>query len=62
MWITLHGLRHTFAREKFEREVGNSTNKREIRAAKERVAKELGHGRPEVTAIYLGARNSERPA
>ena len=54
--ITLHGLRHAFAREKFEREVGNSTNKREIRAAMERVAKELGHGRPEVTAIYLGGK------
>jgi integrase len=54
--ITLHGLRHAFAREEFEREVGDSTNKREIRAAKERVAKELGHGRPEVTAIYLGGK------
>ena len=54
--ITLHGLRHAFAREEFEREVGDSTNKREIRAAMERVAKELGHGRPEVTAIYLGGK------
>ena len=36
--ITLHGLRHAFAREEFEREIGDSTNKREIRAAKERVA------------------------
>ena len=54
--ITLHGLRHAFAREKFEREISDSTNKREIRAAMERVAKELGHGRPEVTAIYLGGK------
>ena len=54
--ITLHGLRHAYAREEFEREVGGSTTKREIRAAKERVAKELGHGRPEVTNIYLGGK------
>ena len=54
--ITLHGLRHAFARENFEREIGDSTNKREIRAAMERVAKVLGHGRPEVTAIYLGGK------
>ena len=51
--ITLHGLRHVYAREEFEQKAGDSTNKREIRAAKERVAKELGHGRPEVTNIYL---------
>ncbi len=54
--ITLHGLRHAFAREEFEREAGGSTNKREVRAAKERVARELGHGRPEVTNIYLGGK------
>ncbi len=51
--ITLHGLRHVFARDDLEREVGGSTNKREIRAAKERTARKLGHGRSEVTNIYL---------
>lgn len=53
--ITLHGLRHVYAREEFEREAGGSNKRREIRAAKERVAQRLGHGRPEVTDIYLGS-------
>ncbi len=53
--ITPHGLRHVYAREGFKREAGDSTNKQEIQAAKIRVARELGHGRPEVTNIYLNS-------
>jgi site-specific recombinase XerC len=51
--ITLHGLRHVYARETFERYAGGSTGERELRAAKARTSLNLGHGRPEVTNIYL---------
>jgi integrase len=51
--ITEHGLRHSYAREEFERSVGDSKNRWRIKEAKMHVAVKLGHGRPEVTDIYL---------
>jgi site-specific recombinase XerC len=52
--ITPHGLRHSYAREAFERSVGGSKEDRcRIKEAKMHVAELLGHGRPEVTDLYL---------
>jgi integrase len=51
--ITPHGLRHSYAREEFERGVDGSQDKQQIKEVKMRVAEQLGHGRPEVTDIYL---------
>jgi integrase len=56
--ITVHGLRHAYAGEEFVRSLGGpgrggSFTKRRVKAAKLRVAELLGHGRPEVTDIYV---------
>jgi site-specific recombinase XerD len=51
--ITPHGLRHSYAREEFEREVCDSKDRQHIKEAKLNVAELLGHGRPEVTDLYL---------
>ena len=51
--ITPHGLRHAYARDEFERNINGSQDKHQIKDAKMRVAEQLGHGRPEVTNIYL---------
>jgi site-specific recombinase XerC len=52
--ITPHGLRHSYAREEFERSVdGSKENRCRIKEAKMHVAELLGHGRPEVTDLYL---------
>ena len=51
--ITPHGLRHSYAREEFERNINGSQDKQQIKEVKMRVAEQLGHGRPEVTNIYL---------
>ncbi len=51
------GLRHSYAREEFERSVGGSKNGWRIKEAKRGVAEKLGHGRPEVTDIYLHCKN-----
>lgn len=48
--LTIHGLRHKYARERYDRYLmsGFSTEN-----AKLAVAKELGHGRAEITMVYL---------
>jgi integrase len=56
--ITFHGLRHAYAGDEFARELGKagedeSRSKKRVREAKLRVAEKLGHGRPEVTDIYI---------
>jgi site-specific recombinase XerD len=51
--ITPHGLRHSYAREEFDRGARGSKDRRMIEEVKTRVAEQLGHGRPEVTNIYL---------
>jgi len=51
--ITPHGLRHSYAREEFDRGTRGSKDRRLIEEVKMRVAEQLGHGRPEVTNIYL---------
>lgn len=48
--ITFHGLRHTYAHEKFEEFVSNGHNKYE---ARKMVSELLGHHRDDVTRIYL---------
>ena len=52
--LTFHGLRHSFAREEFERRARKAKGRAKVRAAKLEVAELLGHGRPEVTTTYLG--------
>ena len=56
--ITPHGLRHSYAREVFERGIGASRDRQQIKETKMRVAKLLGHGRSEVTNIYLHSSKS----
>jgi len=51
--ITPHGLRHSYAREEFERNINDPQDKQQIKEVKMRVAEALGHGRPEVTNVYL---------
>ena len=56
--VTAHGLRHVFAARQYERELDRAweagfRGKKLVREAKLRVAKLLGHGRPEVTDIYI---------
>jgi integrase len=48
--LTFHGLRHTYAAEKFTEfaKIGKS-----VRQAKFAVSELLGHGRDDVTRIYL---------
>jgi integrase len=48
--ITLHGLRHRYARERYAEFLGQGKSNYE---ARKEVAKELGHGRDRVTLIYL---------
>ncbi len=54
--ITPHGLRHSYAREEFDRGAGGSKDRRLLEEVKMRVAEQLGHGRPDVTNIYLGGK------
>ena len=53
--ITFHGLRHTYAHEKYMEFVSNGHNKYE---ARKMVSELLGHHRDDVTRIYL-ARSKE---
>jgi|SRR5699024_8479908 len=47
---TLHGLRHHYARERYEKELQKGLTERQARV---QVSHRLGHGRDEVTKIYL---------
>lgn len=48
--LTFHGLRHSYARERFERNLSKGMSEKQARSD---VAACLGHGRDEVTKIYL---------
>ena len=48
--ITFHGLRHTYAHEKYDEFIKDGKTDFE---ARKRVAKLLGHHRDDVTRIYL---------
>lgn len=48
--ITVHGLRHSFAREEYEARIEQGMNAEQARLE---VAELLGHGRDDVTRIYL---------
>ena len=48
--ITFHGLRHTYAHEKYNEFINNGKNEKEARRM---VSELLGHHRDDVTRIYL---------
>lgn len=50
--LTYHGLRHTFARERYLEFISKGFSRHTSRKL---VAKQLGHGRADVTRIYLGS-------
>ncbi len=50
--LTFHGLRHTFAAEKYQQLVENGTDALEARYA---VSRLLGHNRADVTNVYLAS-------
>lgn len=50
--LTFHGLRHAYARQQYELRVKNGMKEQE---ARKEVAVLLGHGRDDVTRIYLGS-------
>lgn len=49
--LTFHGLRHAYAREQYEQRIGSGMSPSQ---ARKEVAGLLGHGRDDVTRIYLG--------
>lgn len=49
--LTFHGIRHAFAREQYEQRIEEGLSEKE---ARQEVAELLGHGRDDVTRIYLG--------
>lgn len=49
--LTYHGLRHTFARERYREFISKGFSRQTSRKL---VAEQLGHGRDDVTLIYLG--------
>lgn len=51
--LTLHGLRHAYARGRYKEFLDLGFTKQE---ARKKVAKELGHGRDKVTLIYLSGK------
>src|SRR5690606_31102663 len=53
--LTYHGLRHSFARERYQEFINKGFSRQTSRKL---VAEQLGHGRDDVTLIYLG-RNSQ---
>lgn len=58
--LTFHGLRHTYAAEKYQVFIQNGKTPYEARKA---VSKLLGHGRDDVTRIYLASlRGGEKDA
>lgn len=52
--ITFHGLRHLYAREEYHNRAKKARGRWEERMARLEVSELLGHGRAEVTQIYLG--------
>jgi integrase/recombinase XerD len=48
---TFHGLRHAYAREQYHERIDKGMSARE---ARQEVAELLGHGRDDVTRVYLG--------
>jgi integrase/recombinase XerD len=54
--LTMHGLRHAFARSEYYARVNCGMDKKE---ALKQVAELLGHGRDDVTKIYLGSSKDE---
>lgn len=51
--LTLHGLRHAYARSRYDEYIKLGNSKFE---ARKNVAKELGHGRDSVTLIYISGK------
>jgi integrase/recombinase XerD len=49
--LTFHGLRHAYAREQYHERIDKGMSARE---ARQEVAELLGHGRDDVTRVYLG--------
>lgn len=54
--LTFHGLRHAFAQERYQLHLERLHDPQQARLA---VARELGHGRDDVTRIYLRVRTEE---
>ncbi len=54
--ITFHGLRHTFARREYEKRIKQGLS---FQTARLQTAALLGHGRDEVTTIYLGKKEDQ---
>jgi site-specific recombinase XerC len=52
--ITFHGLRHLYAREEYHSRAGKARGRWGERKARLEVSELLGHGRADVTRIYLG--------
>lgn len=57
--ITFHGLRHLYAREEYHSRMREARGHLERRRALLEVAELLGHGRGEITRIYLGGFKSD---
>lgn len=49
--LTFHGLRHSYARWQYEKGLESGMNAKEARLL---VSEQLGHGRDDVTRVYLG--------
>ena len=47
----MHGLRHSYARWQYEKGLESGMSAKEARLF---VAEQLGHGRDDVTRVYLG--------
>ena len=65
--IRMHGLRHAYAQDRYKELTGrvapvidNKTAKRDVldKVARLQIARELGHGRKDVTNSYLGSSSS----
>lgn len=54
--ITAHGLRHTYAQERYKELIEKGIREKNARL---QVSKELGHFRPEITDIYLKSKEEE---
>lgn len=50
--LTFHGLRHAFARERYQEFIRKGFSPQ---TSRKMVADQLGHGRNDVTLIYLGS-------